>query len=478
MAFSRITITFNEDLVDGDNIFYSTINPLFDLGATWVSLRSNSFEVTTATPTGNVGEATAIAYKSSFELDYDLSDFIIDQSLNVITVTIRNEVQTFLGGTSNKDVDFVIDSVESIPVEETKRINVRSPYFLYAPIDTGASTIIPDNVVFNLYVWSGDKTTDKPLEPNYIYQKKSRFLNDDVIYIEVSKQIQDFINQSYTGTLQATCVFAAWEITTTYSGGELVSNETVLAFDGYNNHFEGVNYIPDNDLMINNKYITFLTGDIISIPFYVGGDDYNVEFRNGTSVEDDSTITAINITNTDDAVVYVTANADLINNIRVENTTQATEEIIDLELLEECIYDPIKCVFINSDGIQQEFWFFKANKESLTVKSENYKANVLDESIVNNKAMLSYSTSSHNTQTYNTQGKRKITLNTGYIDQDNNILIEELLLSENVWIEKDSNIIPVNQITKAVDFLTKRNDQLVKYTLDFNLSYDQIQNIR
>lgn len=478
MAFSRITITFNEDLVLADTTSFSNTTPPIIYAYEWVVSRTSTGEVTVATPTGTLGEATAINYKAAFILDYGETEYLITQVLNVVTIIHKNETLVFDGGTSNKDVDFVIDSVANIPVESTTRINVRSPYYLYAPIDTGVSEIVPENVVFDLYIWSGDIIADRPADPNYTYQKTSRFLNDNVIYIDVAKQIQDFIVQSYTGTLSASAVFASWDIVTTYSGGEINSTDTVIAFDGYNNHFEGVNYTPTNDLMINNKYITAPVGDIISLPFYMGGDDYNVEFRDGTSVEDDSMITAINILDTDDAVTYVTANADNIDNIRVENTTQATEEIIDLELLEECIYTPIRCVFINSDGVQQEFWFFKANREDLSVTDETYRKNVLTESIVDSKAVLSYSTSNHLNQRYNTQGNRNITVNTGYIDQDNNILIQELLLSESIWLTIDNVIKPVDITDKSVSYLTKRNDQLIKYTLKFAFSYDERQNIR
>lgn len=481
MAFSRITITFNEDLSDGDNVFYSTVNPLLDLGATWVTLRSNAFEVTTATPTGNAGEASAIAYKNSFELDYDLNNFIIEQAVNVITVTLRNETQTFLGGTSNKDVDFVIDTVPNIPVESTTRINVRSPYFLYAPIDTGAGTIVPDNVVFNLFVWSGDIVTDKPTTASYVYQKNSRFLNDDVIYIEVSKQIQDFIQHTYTGTLGGQSVFASWEVTTTYSGGDLVSNETVLAFDGYNNHFEGVNYIPANDIMISNRFINHkLNSGFLNIPFYKGNNSYSIEQRSGTSVIDTDSVDSINITDTSQSVEVLELDIDgsNIDNIKIVNEDTLEETIIDVEEIEECIYEPVKCVFVNSDGVLQEFWFFKASREDLQTKDETYRSNVLNESIVDSKAVLSYSTSRHLNQRYNTQGNRNITLNTGYINEDNNELIEELLLSENIWLTIDDVIKPVDITDKSLSYLTKRNDQLIRYTLKFAFSYDQIQNIR
>ena len=478
MAFSRITITFNEDLVDDDNILYTSSSPFLDFGATWVLSRINSFEVMVDTPTVNVGEISAIKYKESFELDYNLSNFIITQVVNVITVTFRNETQVFTSGISNKDVDFVIDSVPSIPLENTTRINVRSPFFISAPIYTGSTTIVPDNVVFNVFVWSGDISSDKPTEPNYVINKDSRFLNDDKIYIDISKLAQDFIQHEYNGTLSYSCVFVAWNTITTYSEGELEENKTILAFDGYNNYFENVNYIPSNDLMISNKYISVKLGDTIHLPMYLGGDEYNIEFRNGTSIEDDANIIPINISNTNNAVFNASANAENVNNIRIENITQATEEILDVEIVEECIYEPIKCVFINSDGVQQEFWFYKANREDLRVTDETYQRNVLNESIVNNQVNLSYNTSSHKNKRYNTQGVKSITVNTGYIDQDNNILIEELLLSENIWLVINNVITPVDIQDKSVSYLTKTNDQLIKYTLKFGFSFNQVQNIR
>ena len=70
------------------------------------------------------------------------------------------------------------------------------------------------------------------------------------------------------------------------------------------------------------------------------------------------------------------------------------------------------------------------------------------------------------------------TTNTGYIPEDNNIIIEEMLESEYIWINLDTNIIPVNLSTKSVPLLTKINDQLIKYTLNFDFSYNEVQNIR
>lgn len=478
MAFSRITITFNEDLTDGDTTVFGSNNPFNIFSENCVVTRMNSYEFSQATPTGNAGEATAIAYKAAFILDYGEVLYDITQTLNVVEIVARNEVQVFIGGSSNADVLFNIDSVNDLPFEETTRINVRSPYFIFAPIDTGSQIITPSNVTFELYIWSGDKTTDKPIDPNYTYQKTSRFLNDNIIYIDVSKQIQDFIEHSYSGTLVNNVVFASWDITSVYSGGSIVSNDTVIAFDGYNDYFDNINYIPSSDMLISNRYISVKKEEDLNIPFYTGKHSYSLESRNGTTIVDTDTFSALNISNTNEAVFLITLDSNEVNNIRIVNDDTLEETIIEVEEVEECVYNTVKCVFINKQGVLQEFWFFKASKEDVRVTNETYKRNVLNESIVSGKATLNYSTSSHLNQRYNTQGNKNITLNTGYIDEDNNTLIEELLMSENIWLNIGGVINAVDITDKSVSYLTKRNDQLIKYTLKFAYSYDVRQNIR
>ena len=50
--------------------------------------------------------------------------------------------------------------------------------------------------------------------------------------------------------------------------------------------------------------------------------------------------------------------------------------------------------------------------------------------------------------------------------------------SEYVWLTIDNVIIPANLSTKSVPLLTKINDQLIKYKLNFDYSYNEVQNIR
>ena len=53
-----------------------------------------------------------------------------------------------------------------------------------------------------------------------------------------------------------------------------------------------------------------------------------------------------------------------------------------------------------------------------------------------------------------------------------------MLNSEYIWLTIDNVIIPANLSTKSVALLTRTNDQLIKYKLNFDYSYNEIQNIR
>jgi hypothetical protein len=79
---------------------------------------------------------------------------------------------------------------------------------------------------------------------------------------------------------------------------------------------------------------------------------------------------------------------------------------------------------------------------------------------------------------YNTNAKQSITLNTGFINEDSNSVIEELFLSENVWIRKDSKTLPIIPKTKTLTFKTSVNDRLANYTIDFDYAFNKINNVR
>ena len=83
----------------------------------------------------------------------------------------------------------------------------------------------------------------------------------------------------------------------------------------------------------------------------------------------------------------------------------------------------------------------------------------------------------------NKEAKEKISLNSGYYPEGYNAVFEQLLESEQIWIQTLSAVgttqyLPLNVITSSFTKKTKLNDRLIDYTIEFEEAYDKINNIR
>ena len=129
---------------------------------------------------------------------------------------------------------------------------------------------------------------------------------------------------------------------------------------------------------------------------------------------------------------------------------------------DECINTPIDIEFINRNGGNQNITFFQERRDSMMSMGSMYES-----------SSAQPSTGVHQFEKYNVNAKSSFDANTGYIDQQANELIRQLVLSERVWIDG----IPVNVKTESVDYKTVVNDRLVNYTMKFEYSYNEINTI-
>ena len=134
-------------------------------------------------------------------------------------------------------------------------------------------------------------------------------------------------------------------------------------------------------------------------------------------------------------------------------------------------YTPIKMRFINKNGIPQDQYFFLKSVESINTKSETFKRNIFSYSSSN------YDVKSHQTQTFNKTGRKRFTLNTDYLAEAYNAVMEDILLSEYVWIFVSNVIHPVTVVTSSLTKKTSLNDKLIQYTLEVEDANDIINNI-
>jgi hypothetical protein len=90
---------------------------------------------------------------------------------------------------------------------------------------------------------------------------------------------------------------------------------------------------------------------------------------------------------------------------------------------------------------------------------------------------------------YNKNGKRRLTINSGFVAEEFKEVMEQIMLSEYVLIVDDSTVVKdgntytyeINNNTKAVNINTNSlvkkkavNDKLIEYTLDVEYAFDEL----
>ena len=150
-------------------------------------------------------------------------------------------------------------------------------------------------------------------------------------------------------------------------------------------------------------------------------------------------------------------------------------ETIKVNVIEECKYEPKKVTFINKFGALQDMYFFKKAVEQMTVEKESYKSNIIS-------SLGTYNSYNHVNRDFNVIGKESISLSSGFLSEEYNEVFKQMMLSEKVWVtnilETGEQVLPINVKTSDITYKTSLNNKLVQYTIQFDKSYDVINNIR
>ena len=273
--------------------------------------------------------------------------------------------------------------------------------------------------------------------------------------------------------------------TASFGNGDAYSIYSVptfyLAYDGYSLFTEGINKtISNKSFLISGDTLYRPSDESITLPVNVDridiGDGWTYEFyANGVLQGSEQTGTAKG-TDSANMISYITVSTSY-DEVRVyrspvglgQRTLLGTAYIKDLNCTK---HESVKVSFYNRFGAVQDLYFTGKTIESINVTGEEYKANNIDFS------SLTYNVAKHQYNQYDKQGKRSVQLSTGYVNEDYNAWVEELMLSEKVWITLDSTLYPAKPKTSSQTFKTRLNDSLVAYTIDFDFAFDQIQNIR
>jgi len=323
------------------------------------------------------------------------------------------------------------------------------------------------SVNLSIYIYSGISGSYIDTDLKYTLQKSIISYQDNIVF-EIAEIVRDYIDVNFNDdylskTIWVTTVANLIDDTDTiFTYGSPVTN-TSLAFDGYGFYEDEINpQLTAYDLISSNTiYLPESTAG--KLPVYAA--------TTGSVVIDSVTTTITDNGNTNQKIQYIDIPANT-NTIAVKDSGGTTQKTITVVNQCEPKFTPYKVTFVNRFGAFQDLYFFKKTTESFNVSDEKFKRNIISSSTV------TYGVNQAQQTRYNINATSSISLNTGFIKEDMNDTIEELFLSENLWIRYNGKTLPIIPTTKNLQFKTVLNDKLIDYKVDFEFAFDKINNVR
>ena len=265
-----------------------------------------------------------------------------------------------------------------------------------------------------LRIWKNGET--KPTLPTYSFTKSIPSATQTLLRFNISPYLKDFISNELNDVDTWYCYF---ECKVFSNDVELTAQKVEgIAVNGYTTFLQGQNYSESNANRFTNIKRQIKVGSTNKLHSY------------------DS----------------------LLNEIK-EVTATNVEETCEL------ILEPQKVQFVNRYGGLDFIWFFKMRTDSITTEAKEYKLL---------QPNLNYDTTIGQNAKYNFNGKQSVRMNTGFVNENYNELIQDLILSEKVWI----NSIPAIVKSTGTEFKTQIRNKNINYEIEFEYAFDLINNMQ
>lgn len=364
----------------------------------------------------------------------------------------------------------------TLGIDTDKKMFVRSPYLLDVVSPTGDQIT---SASVDIYVYDGTRFTDRPSEPSYRITSAALTSGSTSASFNISEYAKDYFVDAYsfdnsTGVIGSKNYYVdVVPRVTTANGVQSAVPTYLIAHYGYGFVEDGVNPQPTEIALVSGNKLYRLSGSTVYLPINPRKTHLVSGYAsNGTTMTQqwnrlqDHT----NANLADESISEITY-------IEVLPTTNflsafilpvgfSQYEIVDID---ECKYNPIELFFVNRFGAVQNLWFFKNSTERLDVKGEQFRRNTISNS--------SYSPTDHQYKTLFKEGKRSITLNSGFYPESHNEVFEQLMLSEDCWMRKDGVFTAINIKSQNMKFQTSLKERLISYTIEADIAFDRIQNI-
>ena len=135
-------------------------------------------------------------------------------------------------------------------------------------------------------------------------------------------------------------------------------------------------------------------------------------------------------------------------------------------------YTPYQIAFINRYGVADFITFFKRSDERGNFTQDSYQKSIYNDGFTTPSLEIG------KYQSYNVNSRNTITLNTGFVDQDYDETIKDILMSEYVAVLDGSNWVSVVPDRGSIEYQKHVNQKLINYTLTFTYGFDERSLVR
>ena len=196
--------------------------------------------------------------------------------------------------------------------------------------------------------------------------------------------------------------------------------------------------------------------------------------------------------NSQDQIIYAGVGpANLQNNAWLDNTIKpsthsvgdyydvnlkasdgSTIDTVRYYLVCEPKYTPYQIAFINRFGVADFITFFKRSDERGTFTQDVYQKSIYNDGFTT----PSLEVGKYNS--FNVNSRNSLTLNTGFVDQDYDETIKDILMSEYVAVLENSQWVAVQPERGSIEYQKHVNQKLINYTLTFTYAFDERSLVR
>jgi len=284
-----------------------------------------------------------------------------------------------------------------------------------------------------------------------------------VLTFEIAELVRDYLNVTFNGTYTAQTAdisfdYKYWSLPNGGGGGYDSTETTHKGFDGYGTFMEGINPTV-------SSYEWLIEKDVIKDGYYFYA-PLGVSGVVPVSTNSVLSYTGFDTSNPQTISLATPIGNVLVNIIRVNCSRYGEGN---------------KITFVNKYGALQDLWFFLKSVKTTTSTKETYNANTITISGGN----ATYSVNNPTKTVFNKSANQKIILSSGYYPEGANPFFEDLMLSKQIWITQPDpydpsteQVVPVIINTSSFTYKTSLNDKLIEYTMEFDMAFDYINNVR